>query len=181
ERPPHESAASGNLLVAVDQLGGESGYADGDVIGAAGAGGAVLDPFAGVDQDSLAGVDVDALGFGCDAEHAAQHQRIFVEFGSLAGLDPASRTLHLGDTYTGGGGVDPTDELADDLRLVAGGFDDARRGNQGWHSRQDSRTSGRLRRTSPVERSRRDRRVSGAATGSRRGCQRPSGWRRSRE
>ena len=57
--------------VAVDQLEGEGWEADRDVVGALGVRGAVLDPFAGADDDGLAGLDVEGAGGVRDADDQA--------------------------------------------------------------------------------------------------------------
>ena len=55
----------------MDQLEGEGWEADRDVVGALGVRGAVLDPFAGADDDGLAGLDVEGAGGVRDADDQA--------------------------------------------------------------------------------------------------------------
>ncbi|MBV6434026.1 MAG: hypothetical protein IANPNBLG_04267 [Bryobacteraceae bacterium] len=56
-------------------------------------------------------------------QHAFQHDGKFIEFGALAGLDPAAGRTHVRDAQARLAGVDGSYELVNDLRLVSRGFD----------------------------------------------------------
>ena len=52
-------------------------------------------------QDGLPGRHVDLAPLMLDSQHAGQHDRVFVEFGPLARLDPPRRRPHLRDAHGG--------------------------------------------------------------------------------
>jgi uncharacterized protein len=54
---------------------------------------------------------------------ACEHDRVFVEVGSLARFLPTGRTRHVGDADVGRAGARPSDELLDALGDIARGFD----------------------------------------------------------
>ena len=66
-------------------------------------------------NDGLTGVDLKASPFGFDQEHPLQHDGKLIEAGSLPRLFPTSRALHPGDAHPLCSGVDPPDELLDQL------------------------------------------------------------------
>ena len=111
-------------FVPVHRLHRECGQADGDVFGAAFLRCGVAHPLAGVGDDRLSGVDVEqsSVPSVLDPQHSFQHDREFVELGSLAGLEPSLRAAHVGDAGGGSFRVDAADVFVDEFGLVAGGL-----------------------------------------------------------
>lgn len=113
-----------SVIVAMDGFHGECWVAYGDVFCAFVSGRAVLHPFAGLGDEGLAGLDDGLCAvFGFDVERASEDDAVFVEFGALAGFDPAWGAIHLGDAEGLGVGIYAADILADELGDVAAGFD----------------------------------------------------------
>jgi hypothetical protein len=67
------------------------------------------------------------------AQGALQHDREFVEFRALAGLDPSAWAAHASDAEPVFGGVNAADKLFDDFGFVTGGGDARRRWNKCGH------------------------------------------------
>ena len=75
--------------------GRERGHAHRHVLGALLAGRAVADVLAGAGQHRLARADLEDPGLVLDPEGAAEDQRVLIELGALARLDPAPGCLLL--------------------------------------------------------------------------------------
>ena len=84
-------------------------------------------------DDGLPRADVDDAIAMRDAKHPLQHQRVFIEFGRLPRLDPASRALHVRNAQRLGRRVDPANVFPDELRLVAHRLDELRPGDERRH------------------------------------------------
>src|ERR1700682_1749909 len=97
----------------------ERWQAYGDVFRPAFGGGGILDPFAAVGNDSLAGGDIQFAGLMLYPQGAFQHDCEFVELRSPSRLFPTLGTAHMGDAHTGGLGVDPPDEFVNQFWLAA--------------------------------------------------------------
>ncbi len=69
---------------------------------------------------------VDRAAGVLDAQHARKHDRVLVELGRLARLDPTGGAFHAGDAQVRGLRVHAADEFLDHLGLVARG------GDTGW-------------------------------------------------
>src|SRR5689334_19067988 len=102
-------------VVTMHQVRRKRRQTHGEVIGAVGVRRAVLNPLAGGRQDRLAGAHVEDAAPIREADGAAQHQRVFVEFRRLAGFQPAAWALHLGDAERARGRIDAAHVLANDL------------------------------------------------------------------
>jgi len=79
-----------------------------------------------VSNDGLSGFHFNGPGFGLNLQHASQHNCVFIERWPLTGLDPSTRARHLCDADGSCFGIHMADELFDNFRLVAGGFDNGR-------------------------------------------------------
>src|SRR5205807_2677158 len=108
--------------------------ANSDVLGSFGFRGAVLDPLAGMSDHGLTGSHFQHAASMADPQRAVEHQGNLLKLGSLAGLDPARRTVQKSETNVGMTGVHPPYILVDDNWLVARCCDAARGENQGRHS-----------------------------------------------
>ena len=84
-------------IVAVDSFHRESRQAYRNVFGAAFGGRGVLDPFAAVGDDCLAGYHVQLAGLVSHVQSTFQYDREFVKLWCLSGLFPTLRTAHVGD------------------------------------------------------------------------------------
>ena len=84
-----------------------------------GAGSAFALGFTASALDGLAGAHFENAAFEFDAQQTGEDDGVFVEVGSLAGLDPAAGTAHVGDAEVLGGGVHAADEFVDELGLIA--------------------------------------------------------------
>src|SRR4029077_1376612 len=93
----------------------------------------VLYPLAGVRHDRLTRTRIENAFLVFDPEHAFEDDGELLELRLLARLDPATRTPHVGDADLIVFGVYSTDVLVDQLRLVAGGLDPSRLGDQCRH------------------------------------------------
>src|SRR5512143_3131019 len=102
-------------LVAVDGGRRERGQAHGDVLRPLGAGGGVADPFPFPREHPLSGGHVEDALLVLDPQRAAEHDRVFVEVGALARLDPARRALHVGHADVVAAGVHPAGVFEDQL------------------------------------------------------------------
>src|SRR5581483_7651691 len=69
-----------------------------------------------------------------NAQHAAQHERVFIKLRRLARLNPTAGTAHVGDAELSIAGVYAADKFLDDFGFVAGGLDAGRFLNQCWHA-----------------------------------------------
>src|SRR5947209_8654640 len=86
------------LRIAMHRLGRECRQAYGDVFRPTFFGRGVLDPLAGVCDDSLTGADVDLSAVMTYAQHAFQYNRELIELRSLPRLLPTLGTAHVRDT-----------------------------------------------------------------------------------
>jgi len=68
-----------------------------------------------------------------DTERAAKDDRDLAKLGALTRLDPTARASHMRDADAVFFRVHATDVLVDDLRLVSGGFDAGRAGDELRH------------------------------------------------
>ena len=108
--------------IAVHAGAREGGDADGDVVGAGGAGGGVADPLAGLDVETLAGLHVEGPIGVFDVENSGQHEAIFPVVTVLSDAHPSRGRLHAGDGDLFVAGVDHTDEFVVMIGLVKRGL-----------------------------------------------------------
>ena len=99
-------------------VGRKCGEADGHVLRAFRS--AVADPFAGLGDYRLSGLHAHDASFVFDDHFAGEHQRHFLEGGTLAGLGPSGGAAHMGDADVRIAGVDATDILVYQLTLRDG-------------------------------------------------------------
>src|SRR4051794_38675836 len=83
---------------------------------------AVSHPLATGAVDRLPGVDVDGSAFVLDVHYAGEHDRVFIELRTLAGLGPSGGAAHMRDADLFRAGVDAPDVLVD--LLVPWNWDD---------------------------------------------------------
>src|SRR5262249_27414122 len=95
---------------------------------------AVLDPLSGLAHDSLAGVNNEHSASVRDPQPSLQDDGELCKFRSLPRLDPACRTVHMGDAQLSVVGIDPTDVFVDQLWLIARRPDPGRLMNQLRHA-----------------------------------------------
>jgi hypothetical protein len=81
----------------------------------------------------LSGVNVERTSLVFDAKHSFQHDREFVKFRRLSGLDPFLWTAHVRDARGCRLGVNAADIFVDELRLVPGRLDTSRLCDEGRH------------------------------------------------
>ncbi len=128
-----EREAARRLVVPVHRLHRERGQAHGDVLGPLRIGGRVAHPLAGAGEDRLPGAHVHLAALVLDVDGALDDDRVLVEVGALAGLDPARGGAHVRDAHALLAVVHPPGVLVDQLRLGAGRLDAARRLDQLRH------------------------------------------------
>ena len=119
--------------VSMDGLWGEGWQADRDVFGAFRAGSAVLNPFARMSDDRLAGGDVQRAVLTCDAKGAFKHQGEFVELRFLARFNPTARAAHVGQAEARLTAVYPADKFIDQFWFITRGSDAGWSGDESWH------------------------------------------------
>ena len=122
-------------LVSMDDLHRECGDADRDVFGAVFVRRGVADPFAGAGDHCLSRSHVERTTLVFDTQRPFQHDREFVEGGSLAGLKPSRGAAHVGNAGGGGLGVDAPNVFVDEFGLVAGGLDARGLRDEHWHEK----------------------------------------------
>ena len=78
-----------------------------------------LYPFAGVDDNRLACLNVKNAGLRGYTQFALKHHRIFLELRRRSRLEPASKASHPRNAHPGRRGIDAPDVLFDDLGFAA--------------------------------------------------------------
>ncbi len=84
----------------MNRIGCKRRDADGEIFGAVRC--AVLNPFASMGNDRLAGSNIDHFRSCPNSKHSAQNQRIFVKLRALPRFRPARRASHPCDAYAVG-------------------------------------------------------------------------------
>src|SRR5579871_2097514 len=102
----------------MDGVRRKRGQTNGEVFRPFGIGSTVLDPLSGIAHDGLAGTDVEHSTPVSDPQASLQDYGEFGKLRSLPRLNPASRTAHMGDAHLAMLGIDPTDVLVDQFRLI---------------------------------------------------------------
>ena len=119
--------------VSVNRVGRERRTADGDVLRPCWRRRAVADPFTGMGNDGLPGLNVNDALFGLNPEQAGKHHRVFFKLRRLSWLDPPAGASHVSHADLRVPGVDSPDELVDDLGFVSGGSDARGFVYERWH------------------------------------------------
>ena len=94
-----------------------------NVFGAAFGGRGILNPFAAVGNDCLAGYDVEFASLVFHAQSTVQHDSKFVKLWRLSGLFPSLRATHVGDADACRFGVNSADELVNQFGFSSRGAD----------------------------------------------------------
>ena len=131
-----EVLGAARLFVPVNGTGGEGGHADRDVLGAVRTGSAVTYPFPGPRVNRLPGPHGHLALFPFHHQGPAQHDRELIELRGLPRLGPAGRAAHVRDAQAVLAGVNPPDELIDQLGRLAGRGYPARFSDQLRHDRE---------------------------------------------
>src|ERR1035438_2247737 len=118
-----QASRARRLLIPVNGVHRKCRQADRNVFSALGAGRAVADPLAAMRNHGLFSVYVEGASAMLHAQHAAQYECKFFEFGGLSGLLPSAGAAHVRDAGLAGGGIHATDKLVNQLGFVAGGLD----------------------------------------------------------
>src|SRR5207247_833481 len=99
------------LWIAMHGLRRERWQTNGDVFCTLRMGRAVLHPFTGVGDNSLAGLHLENASFVRNAERALEHDGEFIKFRCLARFDPTARTAHVRNAESRFIGVYPSDQF----------------------------------------------------------------------